>query len=189
MVSNGSGGRLRTGWTVGLTAAALLLSLILAACFLSLQRLRASAEDSIEHPARPLGDAQAMAQVVEPTRQIEGIARLQRPSAGYILLSCKNETDPPYQGAVVANFELPPDPLGYYQGIADAMTTRGWSQGPAPNRDMPARLLTKDGVTAIFARDSDDIRIGTLRVYGECRDTSDHRRDTTGWVDITDQLH
>jgi hypothetical protein len=185
----GSSGRwLRSAWSVGLITSALVVSLVLAAWFVSLEMLRASAEDTIDHPARPFSDAQAMAQVVEPARQIGGIAQLQRPNGGYTLLSCKNQADPPYQGAVYISFELPHDALSYYQKVANAMTTLGWSEGQAPNRNMPAKMLTKDGVTAIFTRNSDDIRVGMVRVYGECRDISDHRRDTTAWVDISDQL-
>jgi hypothetical protein len=188
MMRGSSGRWLHSAWTVGLITSALVLSLLLAACFVTLEKLRTSAEDTIDHPARPFTDAQAMTQVVEPARQIGGIAHLQRPSGGYTLLSCKNETDPPYQGAVFITFELPPDALSYYQNVASAMIGRGWSEGQSPNRNMPAKMLTKDGVTAIFTRNNDDIRVGTVRVYGECRDISDHRRDTTAWVDITDQL-
>ena len=27
-----------------------------------------------------------------------------------------------------------------------------------------------------------------MQVYGECRNVTDHRLDTTGWVDITAEL-
>jgi hypothetical protein len=28
-----------------------------------------------------------------------------------------------------------------------------------------------------------------MKVYGECRNTANHRNDSTGWTDITDQLY
>ena len=40
--------------------------------------------------------------------------------------------------------------------------------------------LTKDGVTAIFYRSGNDTDFATMRLYGECRNTADHRNDNPG---------
>jgi hypothetical protein len=174
---------------VGFVAAVLIGLVLLAECFLVMRKSGASIDFAIDHPGQPLTDSQAEAQVLEPARQIGAIAELQRVSGGYTLMSCKNESDPPYQGAVFVTFDLPSDAHGNYQQIATAMVARGWTEGAPPNVNMPARMLSKDGVTAIFSRNSEDIRLGTLKLYGECRNIADHRKDTTAWVDITDQLH
>ena len=171
-----------------LTGAALVVALVLGACYLVVQARRINHESAWEHPGLPSTDEQAKAQVVGPAKQIGAIGRLQRATGGYMLMSCKNETDPPYQGAVYLQFDLPPDALAFFDRLAAAMVAQGWTEGMAPNHDLPAKTLTKDGVTAIFGRNSDYLQIGTARVYGECRDVGDHRGDTTGWVDITDQL-
>jgi hypothetical protein len=44
--------------------------------------------------------------------------------------------------------------------------------------------LTKDGVTAIFYR---NVAAGfaTMRIYGECRNTTDHRSDNPAWIEVT----
>jgi hypothetical protein len=182
-------GRLRTPRYVGLIGGLSVASVLLACCFLLINELNAAVEHAIEHPANPLSDAESEAQVLGPAKQIGSIADLQGVSGGYTLMSCKNEIDPPYQGAVLMYFDLPSDAFGYYQKIAAEMVARGWTERMSPNRNMPGQMLSKEGVTAIFGRDTDHIRLGTAKLYGECRDITDHRRETTAWVDITDQLH
>jgi hypothetical protein len=49
--------------------------------FLLLRQL-GSGGDSLDHPAHPLNDDQAKAQVVEPAKQIVAIAELQQATAG-----------------------------------------------------------------------------------------------------------
>jgi hypothetical protein len=180
---------MRTAIARALIAAALVVSVALGACFLLIQALRPSVDDALNHPDHPLSDDQARAQVVEQARQIDAVGHLQRASGGYTFISCKNESDPPYQGAVYLTFDLPSDAVAYFEDLAAALVARGWREGSPPSRDMPGKTLSKDGVTAIFNRNGDSLRIGTVRLYGECRDVNDHRRDTTAWVDITDQLH
>jgi hypothetical protein len=48
--------------------------------------------------------------------------------------------------------------------------------------------LTRDGVTAIFYRSVNDVGFATMRLYGECRNTADHRNDNPVWTEVTDQL-
>jgi hypothetical protein len=143
---------------------------------------------ALDHPAHPLNDEQTRAQVVEPAKQIVAVAKLQDAVGGYILMSCKNQTDPPYQGAIYLTFDLPKS-LDYFDQIAAAMVAHGWQKGLPPNQYLFGATVYKDGVTAILYRDPDHRTSGIMKVYGECRDIANHRNDSAGWTDITDQLH
>jgi hypothetical protein len=103
-------------------------------------------------------------------------------------MSCKNQTDPPYQGAIYLTFDLPKS-LEYFDQIAAKMVPHGWQKGLPPNQYLFGTTLYKDGVTAILYRDPERRTSGIMKVYGECRNVANHRNDTTGWTDITDQLH
>jgi hypothetical protein len=166
---------------------------MLGAAFVAIGRLHSSPRDSVEHPARTATDAQTKAEVVEQARSIVAIARLQRPTAGYLLMSCKNRDDPPYQGAVYLTFALPADarPDAYFSNIATALVSRGWSAGLPANQYLFGKSLSKDGINAIVYQDnnsSDSANHGIARIYGRCGDMTDHRNDPTGWTDITDQM-
>ena len=143
---------------------------------------------ALDHPANPLNDEQTRAQVVEPAKQIVVVAKLQDAVGGYILMSCKNQTDPPYQGAIYLTFDLPKS-LDYFYQIAGTMVAHGWQKGLPPSQYLFGATVYKDGVTAILYRDPDRRTSGIMKMYGECRNTANHRNDTTGWTDITDQLH
>lgn len=153
-------------------------------------RLHSLAADSVEHPGPTATDGQSKTEVVEQARRIVAIARLQQATAGYLLMSCKDRDNPPYQGAVYMNFTLPADarPDKYFQTIAAAMLAHGWSEGLPPNQHLFGKTLSMDGVTAILYQDSDSPDQGIARIYGQCRNMNNHRGDTTTWVDITDQL-
>lgn len=43
-------------------------------------------------------------------------------------------------------------------------------------------------MTVIIYRHDDDPGLGVLRLYGECRNMTDHRGDATAWIDVTDQF-
>ena len=103
-------------------------------------------------------------------------------------MSCKNQTDPPYQGVIYLTFALPKS-LDYFDRIAATMVPHGWQIGLPPNQYLFGTTLYKDGVTAILYRDPDRTTTGVMKVYGECRNIANHSNDTTGWTDITDQLH
>ncbi|EUA42476.1 hypothetical protein I553_6336 [Mycobacterium xenopi 4042] len=53
---------------------------------------------------------------------------------------------------------------------------------------MYGKTLYKDGVTAIIYRDSDYPNLGIARLYGQCRNMSNHRTDMTAWTDTSDQF-
>lgn len=185
----------RGGWSHspavrGLLLTALMVSLVLGGAFLLVNRLHSSPEDTLDHPSHPLSDDQAESQVVEQARQIVKIARLQRATAGYELMSCKSHHDPPYQGTVYLHFALPADARTdtYFRTVAAALTAHGWNEGLPPNQHLYGVTLHKDGVTAIIYPSTDEPHSGIMRLYGECRDMNDHRNDTTAWVDITDKF-
>jgi hypothetical protein len=144
--------------------------------------------DVANPPAQPLSDEQTKTQVIEPAKQIVTVADLRGASGGYILMSCRNEADPPYQGEIYATFDLPTS-VDYFDRVAAAMVPRGWHKGLPPNQYLFGTTLYKDGVTVILYRDPDRRTSGVMKVYGECRNTANHRNDSTGWTDITDQLH
>jgi hypothetical protein len=136
----------------------------------------------------PLTDAQAAGQVVASAKQIVGIAQLHGATGGYAFVSCQNKNEPPYQVAFYMNFALPKDnSVEYLRDVAAAMAARGWSPAPAMGEHFGEKL-TKDGVTAIFYGSNNDTGVATLRLYGECRDTADHRNDNPVWTEVTDQL-
>jgi len=168
-------------------AAALLMTLLLGGSLVLVSRLHSSPTDFLDHPAHPVTDAQSESQVVVPARQIVTIAGLQAPKAGFLLMSCRNHDDPPYQGAVYLNFAVPADVRAdtYFGTIAAALLAHGWREGLPPTRHVYGRTLVKDDVTAIVYRDGDYPSLGVVRLYGQCQNVSDHRRDSTAWRDVT----
>lgn len=163
---------------------------MLGATFVAADRLHSSAADSVEHPGRTATDEQTKTEVVEHARLIVAIAGLQNARASFTFMSCKNRDDPPYQGAVYLNFTLPADLSvdEYFRGVAAAMVAHGWKERLAPNQNLLGRTLSKDGVVATLYPDSDFAKQGVGRIYGQCRDMTNHRGDSTAWIDITDQL-
>ncbi len=128
--------------------------------------------------------------MVESARQIVTATGLQAVSAGYLLMSCKDRENPPYQGVIYLTFALPAAARAdtYFPTMAAALVRHGWIEGIPHNDHAYSRTFSKDGVTVIVYRQDDDPSLGVLRVYGQCRDMNDHRNDTTAWVDITDQF-
>lgn len=165
--------------------------LFLGGAFLAVGRLHSSAADAVEHPSHTATDDETKTEVIEQTRSLVAAARLQQPTAGYLLMSCKNRDDPPYQGAVYLTFTLPAEarPDEYFQTITAAMVAHGWNAGLPSNQRLFSKSLSKDGVTAILYQDGDSANHGIARIYGRCRDMNDHRNDTTAWLDISSQLH
>jgi hypothetical protein len=181
----------RSPATRALIAAISVTALIIGGAYLAIDRLHASANNAVEHPGPAATDVQTQTEVVQYARDIVTITGLRAPTAGYLLMSCKNRDDPPYQGAVYMDFELPSDIDAdhYFRGVSDAMVARGWREGPAPNQHMFGRNLSKDGVNAILYPDRDTLTHGVARIYGQCHDMSDHRGAKAEWTDITERLH
>ena len=179
---------MRTARVRALILATLAVSLTLATAFVVVSRLHPPLSAVLDHPANPVSDEQSQAQVVEPARQIVTLAGLNTTSAGYLLMSCKNRHDPPYQGAIYLTFAVPTEVRAdtYFPAIATKLVSNGWTEGTPPNDGRFGRTVSKDDVTAIVYRDSDNPTLGILRLHGQCRNINDHRTD--GWTDIGAQL-
>jgi hypothetical protein len=182
---------LRAPATRALITVASVTALIIGGVYLAIDRLHAPSNNAVEHPGPAATDVQTQTEVVEHARDIVAITRLRQPTAGYLLMSCKNRDDPPYQGAVYMDFELPPDVDAdpYFRGVSAALVARGWREGLPPNQHMFGRNLSKDGVNAILYPDRDTPTRGVARIYGQCHDMSDHRGSKAEWTDITARLH
>jgi hypothetical protein len=170
-------------------AAVLSTAVLVGAALLVMNRLHSSAADAVEHPGAAATDAQTQSEVVEEAKGIVAIAALQQPTASYLLMSCKDKDNPPYQGAVYLDFQLPPDVSAdqYFQSVAAAMVAHGWREGLPPNQHMFGRNLSKDGVNAVLYPDRDSTTHGVGRIYGQCHDMNSHRG--AAWIDVTDRLH
>jgi hypothetical protein len=170
-------------------AAVLSTAVLVGVAFLVINRLHSSAENVVEHPGPAATDAQTQSEVVEQAKEIVASAGLQQPTASYLLMSCKDNDNPPYQGAVYLDFQLPPDISAdqYFRTIAAAMVAHGWREGLPPNQHMFGRNLSKHGVNAILYPDRDSTTHGIGHIYGQCHEMNSHRG--AAWVDVTDRLH
>ena len=165
--------------------AALLTSLALGTGFVLIHNRTA---DAVRLSGQPLSDAQAAGQVIDSAKEIVAVAKLREPSGGYSFMSCTNANQPPYQAAIYMSFRLPGENSVKYLGdVAAAMEANGWTAAPSTDEHF-GKKLTKDGVTSIFYRNTDDPDFATMRLYGECRDTTDHRNDNPVWTEVTAQL-
>ncbi|MEB3906847.1 hypothetical protein OSH39_21875 [Mycobacterium ulcerans] len=171
-------------------ASTLATCLLLGAAVLLVDSRKSSSAGAIDHPGIPLSDAATEAHVVESARGLVAVAGLRPIAAGYLLMSCKNREDPPYQGAIYLTFTLPVDAHAdtYFRAVASTLVQHGWTEGRPPAEHVFGRTLTRDDTTAVLYRHRDDPTMGVLRLYGPCRNTTDHRRDTMGWTDISDQF-
>lgn len=184
------GKTLRSKQIRALIAVALAIPLLLGALFLLVDRLHSTPAEALEHPVSPVSDGQSRAQAVQAAQSVVAVTGLQTSSAGYALMSCKDRDNPPYQGSVYLTFAVPAEAPAdaYFARIAATLAGHGWAEGLPPNNHAWARTLTKDSVTVIIYRHDDEPGLGVLRVYGECRNMNDHRRDATTWTDVTDQF-
>lgn len=186
-MGSGDGAVLRSSPARVLIFAALMLSLVLGVGFVVINSPPDVAA-SLLGGAAPLTDEQAADQVVDSARQIVTAADLREVSGSYVFLSCTSLHDPPYQAAAYLNFGLPKvNSVRRIQEVAQAMVADGWQEAPATAEHFGMKL-TKDGVTATFHENTDDPKFAVLRIYGECRNTSDHRNDNPAFTDITDRL-
>lgn len=189
-ISDKRGERLRSQHIRPLIAGALTVSLLLGGAFLSVGRFHSTPADVLDHPDNPITDDQSQAQVIESARQIVTLTGLRTASAGYALMSCKDRENPPYQGAIYLTFSLPIAARAdvYFPAVDAKLVGHGWTEGLPPNNHTFAKTLFNDAVTLIIYRQDDDPRLGVLRIYGQCRNMTDHRHDTTAWADVTDQV-
>jgi len=165
--------------TTALLWAAFAMSLLLSVGVLVVNR----AAPANQHGG-PLTDEQAVAQVVTSAKEIVVAAHLHEATRGYAFVSCENETDPPYQVALDMSFQLSLDnPMRNLRDVAAAMISRGWTESPAMGEHF-GQKLTKDGVTSVFYRNPSDRSFATMRQYGQCRKSADHRNDNPAWTEV-----
>ncbi|BBX96785.1 putative lipoprotein LppJ [Mycobacterium lacus] len=139
--------------------------------------------------AHPLTDDQTMAQVIEPAKQIVAAADLQGVSGGFSFASCNDQGDPPYMGWVSMSFLLHGEPDAYFQQVRAAMRSHGWNDGAPPGQHFHGTTLHKNGVTANMSFVPSDHSYGQINLYGQCRNTTNHRNDgKTNSTDITNEL-
>jgi hypothetical protein len=182
---NSRDGWLRSPRSVVLLLAALVTVLVAGAGFALLRDLRT---DAVILQGAPMTDAQAAAQVLASASQIVSMAQLQDATGGYAFVSCKNENEPPYQAAIYMSFRLPQsNSVKYLRDVAASMVAHGWTPAASMGEHF-GQKLTKDGVAVIFYRSVNDTNFATMRLYGECRNTADHRNDNPVWTEVTDQL-
>lgn len=173
-----------------LIAATQLMCLILGLTFIVLHRKHVHHGAAVEAPAHPLTDDETKQQAVSAARQFITDGRLKAVEATYLLMSCRTEDEPPYQGSVYVDFDIPPVTVAprYLPDLVKAMASRGWTPGLDPNQHPGGQIMTNNGVTALVYRNPDVRGRGVLQVYGECRNVTDHRLDPTGFVEINDLL-
>jgi hypothetical protein len=164
-----------------LLVAALLTSLVLGTAFLVINNRSVDASSVRDG----LTDTQAAAEVVGSAKRIVKVAQLREATGGYAFVSCRNETEPPYQVALDMNFRLPQgDSSRYLHEVAAAMIADGWSNAPSLDENFGYKL-TRNGVTSIFYRNPNDAGFGNMRLNGECRVSADHSHDNPVWTEVT----
>lgn len=187
--------RARDGWLRAkgarpLMAATYAVSLVFGGAFLAVDRLHATPADAVGHPSNPVTDEQSRAQAVDAAKRVVGVGRLHPTTAGYQLMSCVDQSSPPYHGAVYVTFAVPAETRAdnYLSDVATALVADGWKEGLPAGDHAFGRTLSKDDVIAVIYRHDDEPNLGVLRVYGECRNMSDHRGSAATWADIIGQI-
>jgi hypothetical protein len=141
-----------------LIAVMLAVSLVLGGAFLAVDRLHSTAGDALNHPDQPATDEQSHDQAVGAARLLVSVANLHPTTAGYLLMSCKDHDNPPYQGAIYLTFTVPVETHAdtYLPAVTSALVADGWAEGLPPGGHALATTLSKDGVTAIIYRHDKD---------------------------------
>jgi putative hemolysin len=125
---------------------------------------------------QPLSDEQARAQVIDPAREVVKAAGLQITYATFEWGSCNDQGDPPYQGEVNVAFVIPPgvDAQVLSKQVAAAAAKQpGWAPGPPPDGHLAGELAHKGNVAVTVGPGNYPDR-GSVQVYGECRNMTDH---------------
>jgi hypothetical protein len=153
-------------WPAVFIAVVLVLSIALGGCSQMFPH-----RHDIDHPANPLSDDQAEAQVVDAAKQIAQLVSLPDMYGGFAFESCNDQ-----------------DPDAFINQIAATMVAHGWTDGPPPGLHPNGRVISKDGVVAVMSW-GQKAGWSRIQLYGECRNMTDHHNDgKTNWVKITDQL-
>jgi hypothetical protein len=145
-------------------------------------------EHNADRPEHPFSDEQAVAQVVDPAKQIAKVAALQAISGGFSWESCNDQGAPPYRGRVDMTFQVPTgaDRNAYFEQIAKTMEANGWSAGPPPGQHVFGTAIHREGVLASIGISPFLGADGAVQLFGECRNMGSHRTDNG--FSIKDQL-
>ncbi|MGV0991913.1 MAG: hypothetical protein ACOYBX_00025 [Mycobacterium sp.] len=173
-----------------LIAGALLINLVFGAAFITLHRIKDLHGAAVDPPAHPLTDEQSKDQVMTTARQFVAAGRLRGTTASYLLMPCREDGDPLYQGSLYMNFDLPTilETPALFREIARNLSAGGWREGVPPGHHPGGKVLGKDGMAAVYYRHPDVLGRGVVQIYGECRNVADHSMDTTGFVDVSREL-
>jgi uncharacterized glyoxalase superfamily protein PhnB len=161
--------------------------MLLGGCALVFPKPHSSGSNPFDDSAHPMTDDQTKAQVIEPAKQIVAAADLQGVTGAFSFASCNDQGDPPYQGTVTISFLLHGNPDAYFQQVHAALLSHGWNEGAPPGQQYHGTTLNKSGVTANIGYFPSDHTYGQIILYGECRNTANHKGEGR-WIDITKQL-
>jgi S1-C subfamily serine protease len=166
----------------------LVLALTLGVVVLVVSHSQSRAADARDHPANPLTDERASAEVIDAALELTAAAGLRDPAGGYAFRSCNSAEGPPYQATIQMTFAVPQgNSTGYLNDVASSMIGLGWTNAESRAEHF-GRKLTRAGLTAVFYRNTERTDVATMRVTGECRVVSDHRADDPAWIELTDRL-
>lgn len=133
-----------------------------------------------------LDDDESRAQVVDAAQQIARAANLRVTYATFEWEWCNDQGEPPYHGRVDVAYEVPAavDSASMArQFAAAAAKQRAWASGPPRGLNPYGEVVHKGGVMAIAGPGNYPER-GSLQIFGECRNMTDHHGDSA-IVDIT----
>jgi hypothetical protein len=113
-----------------LIAVMLAVSLVLGGAFLAVDRLHSTPGDALNHPDQPAADEQSHAQAVGAARHLVSVAKLHPTTVGYLLMSCNDHDNPPYQGAIHLTFAVPAETHAdtYLPAVTSALVADGWAE-------------------------------------------------------------
>jgi hypothetical protein len=156
------------------------LTFPLGGCLVMKDKPSFPATSAVPQPSlAPLSDDEATDQLTELGRAIVTTAQLQDVDAGFAFSSCNDQGDPPYQGSLEIGFAVPTgqNPDEYFNEVAAQMKTLGWVDGPPPNQTYVGKVMSHGGIAAQFRGPRSHDPKGVLRIYGECRNMTDHHDD------------
>ena len=139
---------------------------------------------------QPLSDDEARSQVVDAAKTVVAAANLTVTDATFSWEWCNDQGDPPYHGRVDLAFKIPPEVTDkaalFKQIAAQAAKQPGWAPGPPPGLNPYGDVAHIGGVMAVVAPGNYPEN-GRVRVFGECRNMTDHRKDNKR-SDVIDEL-
>lgn len=147
----------------------------------------------VRHPISP---QQARAQVIDASRDIVNAVHGQVTEATFSYESCNDQGEPPFRGAAKVSFwvaGVPHDQPADPQAVIKALVADGWSTDSDFKSHSPT--LRKNNVNIIVTvppRPPAGVQLkghAWVDVDGECRDTTDHRKDgSLVPVDIANEI-